>query len=110
MSDSDQAQRLEKLAFKLGEIFLTEADPDNWPGAEVTPQQMTKEQRGDRNWQAKNANQMGALLVRVLELKVRMSDGSAPPSPSQPDQADEVRKYEKQATDLLKRVRAKSGA
>ncbi len=109
----DHVQRLDTLAFKLGEVFLSEADPDNWPGAGVAPHEMTKEDRGDRNWQAKNANQMGALLMRVIELKAKMSAPAGSPAPAgTPDtgQDDDVKRYEKQAKELLKKVQAGTGA
>lgn len=109
-ANHDHAERLDTLAYKLGEVFLSEADPDNWPGAGLSPTEMSKEDRGDRNWQAKNANQMGALLMRVMELKAKMAAPAGQPAAGEPPVEDDVNKYEKQAKELLKKVQAGTGA
>lgn len=105
----DQAAALDDLSESLMDVFLTEADPGNWTGAGTPANQMTPEVRGARNWDAKNANQVGALMMRALELRDRLK-GLAPSGQQPDDRADsDIAKFEKQARTLLDRVAAKHG-
>lgn len=98
----DQAEKLDELSESLMDVFAQEADPKNWTGAELAQVDMTPDIRGARNWDIKNANQAGALLARVLDLRDRVNgkDGSPPP-PDDAADAD-ISKYEKQARTILK--------
>ena len=40
----DQYQRMKELSEKLADAFILEADPDDWPGAGLKPNQMTQVQ------------------------------------------------------------------
>lgn len=103
----DQEQQLEDLSEKLADVFLAEADPGNWSGAGETQAEMTKETRGSRNWDMRNANQAGALLARALDLRQRlriMSGGGEGGGQPDPDPDADIAKFEKQASELLAAV------
>lgn len=104
----DQTVRLGDLAEKVMDVFLDAADPANWSGDGEDPAGMKPDVRGARNWDIKNANQAGALVARVLDLRDRIG-GSKSADPMAPDDAAdaEVARYEKQAKELLKRVNEK---
>ena len=98
--------RIQTLANEVMDAFLDAADPANWAGVGKKPAEMTPDVRGARNWDVKNANQVGALTARILDLRDRMG-GAAPAPGANPDDAAEadVAKYEKQAKELLKRAK-----
>lgn len=64
----DQKQKLEALAERLADVFIVEADPDNWSGAGAIPKDMTQQQRGDRHWDRKGAMGTGGVLRYTLDL------------------------------------------
>lgn len=97
-------ERAEELAQKLATTFFDQANPDNWTAAELSPAAMTKEQRGDRNWDVKNANQMGALLMRVIELKQKLTDPDSKPPPTDAEPDKNIAAYEKQAKQMIAQV------
>ena len=61
----DQYERLQALEEKLLDVFLVEADPDEWPGAGMKMAAMDAQTRGDRYWVKKNAAASGILVNRV---------------------------------------------
>jgi len=104
---TDQTQRLGDLAEKVMDVFLDAADPSMWAGDGETPADMAPNVRGARNWDIKNANQAGALMARVLDLRDRLGGRASSPADAD-DAADaDVARYEKQAKELLKRVNEK---
>lgn len=64
----DQFEKLEALQEKLCDSIFTEADPDNWPGKDKLPMEMTKDERGDRYWCKKNAAATFTLLNKTLSI------------------------------------------
>lgn len=50
------------------EVVLFEADPNNWPGAGKRQEDMTAQDRGDRYWCKKNANQAITTAVKIETL------------------------------------------
>jgi len=109
--------RLAILAEKLADVFLEEADPSQWPGAAVAPAERSKEHRGDRNWELRNANQVGLLLARVIELRARVKwvrqseespDDPPPPPPGgtlgNADPEADMQRFEREAAAVLDRV------
>jgi len=68
----DQIERLRELEEKLLDVYLDEADPANWPGFEslVDGEPLTKQQRGDRYWEKKNAIATVALAFETRKLLV----------------------------------------
>ncbi len=107
----DTGKRLDELAEKMTEVFLEEADPHGWTAADVPPDKRSPAQRGDRNWDMKNANQAGALLARVLDLRERMKGRGALPLGDDAgcEVETDVKRYEKQAAALVQRIKAKQG-
>ena len=95
----DQLVRLLNLSEKVGEVFLEEADPDNWNGAGMPMSGMNTEIRGNRLWDKKNAVQTGALLARILDLADRDIKG-ADPMPDD-DTEKEISRYERKAKELI---------
>lgn len=65
---TDQYEKLQALSERLTDVFLDEADPDNWPGKGLDLQTMDKATRGDRYWSKKNAAATVMLLGRVHSL------------------------------------------
>jgi hypothetical protein len=101
--NSEQQKRVETLADQVAEQFIAAASPGNWTGDGLAPDKMSPEVRGARNWDVKNANQIGALLARCLDLRDRI----ATPAGDGPDDAAEadIGKFEKQARAIVKKVR-----
>ena len=101
----DQIERLKTLAEDIGEVFLEEADPNTWSGAGMPLSAMSKDDRGGRYWDKKNAIQTGTLLARVLDLTDR-HNGLLGPNfiVSEEDAEKDIKKYESKAKDLLKGI------
>lgn len=114
--------RLAELAEKLADVFIEEADPAQWAGAGIKAADRSKESRGDRQWDLKNANQVGLLFARALELRQRVrwvrqvEDGpeDPPPAPTgelgHADPEAEMRRFETEAQAVLERVQRRRGA
>jgi hypothetical protein len=107
-------QRINTLTGKLAETFIEQANPENWSGVGIKPVDMDKDARGARNWDLKNANQIGALLMRSLELvnKHAATGAGVGIEPQQtpaaePDPEADIKRFEKQAKDLLADIGAK---
>ena len=100
---TDQITRLDDISERIGEVFLTEADPDNWNGAGIPLAQLDEKSRGNRYWDKKNAIQTGSLLARVLDLKERqMGLSERQVDPLEDDSAEkEIKRYEKKARELI---------
>lgn len=96
----DQLVRLLNLSEKVGEVFLEEADPDNWNGSGTPMSEMDAKLRGDRLWDKKNAVQTGALLARILDLADR-DIGRAPDPKEDDDTEQEISRYERKAKELI---------
>ena len=64
----DQLRELQSLSERLADVFLSEADPDNWSGAGKLPADMTKDERGDRHWDRKGAMGTGGVLKYTIDL------------------------------------------
>lgn len=101
----DQKERLADLSESVMDAFLDAADPKLWAGDGEDPAAMEKDTRGARNWDVKNANQVGALVARVLDLKERLIAGVKPPDQKPEDDPDQdIRRYEKVAQEMLKKA------
>lgn len=97
---ADQYEKLQALQEKLVDVFLMEADSDNWPGANLTSANMNQQTRGDRYWSKKNAVATGGLIQRVSNLTHKIEMANADTGGGG---ADEVRDEE---SDLDKQVAA----
>lgn len=101
----DQLERLIDLSERIAEVFIEEADPDTWNGAGQPLSTLSQEERGDRLWDKKNAIQTGALLARVLDLREREPNRR---HHSEREVDDELKRYEKQAKEMLNAVVARA--
>lgn len=100
MMRADQYEKLQALQEKLVDVFLAEADPDNWAGAGMKLVDMNHEQRGSAYWCKKNAVATGGLIQRVSNLTMKIEMANSQPGGGG---ADEVRDEE---SDLDKQVAA----
>lgn len=105
----DQHERITALTESLTDVFIRDADPSKWPGAESP--ELTQQERGDRVWALKSANQVGALLMRTLELRDRIAGVLPPTMDGKDDDRAEanIAKYEKEARRLLDTIGGKRG-
>lgn len=105
----DQFEALQLLSEKLLDVFITEANPDNWPGKGLSLGAMDSKTRGDLYWVRKTA-----ASVLVLEAKIttriastQMAGTLTPPAPGgeEPDaesQVDaEMARYEREALKVI---------
>lgn len=100
----DQRQRLADLEEKLVEVFLDEADPDNWPGAGLPPNQMEQKTRGDRYWSKKNAAATMVLLGGVGKLTENTKGALGRDPYSEPELDKQISSAEAKAQALVERV------
>lgn len=104
----DQIARLTDLQDRLVETVINDADPANWTAPGKTLADMNAVERGDANWCRKTAVQSVSLLIRVQQLLEPKTGGKAPAD--EPDPEDQIKRAEKAASDLLKRVGEKAHA
>lgn len=64
----DQFERLQSLEEKLLDVFLTEAEPSEWPGAGIKIAAMDAQTRGDLYWVRKTAASVLMLATRVQHM------------------------------------------
>ena len=82
---------------------------DNWPGAGKKPSELTKDERGDRYWDKKNAAASLTLLIKVHSLIGMQTRGGTPSdNPGQDDEAfalgQQVSKAEREALAIIARL------
>lgn len=100
----DQTARLQDLTEQLMDEFIQAADPGNWTGAGVQPDQMDPTIRGARNWDVKNANQIGALTARAMDLRERLSGVPGAPPVADDEAEANISRFEKQAREAMKKA------
>jgi hypothetical protein len=114
----DQYQRLQALTEKLMDVFLTEADPENWPGVGILPNAMDKETRGNRYWCKKDAAATLTLNMRAITMidaiRRRTPEAGAPLDAQAPDVDNhedsldkEIDSVEKEAARLMAKLQKK---
>lgn len=64
----DQFEGLQSRLEQLVDVFLSESNPDKWPGAGLDPVAMDKQTRGDRYWCKKDAVATMACVQRISTL------------------------------------------
>lgn len=69
----DQFDRLQQLEERLTDVFISEADPDAWPGAGRPSAKLSAQERKGRYLYKRAASETAMLLVRTQALidKVR---------------------------------------
>lgn len=106
MMRADQIKRLEELAERLADVFLVEADPDNWSGAGKLPRDMDQQTRGDRHWDRKGAMGTGGVLRYAIDLAKSHQNPTGHPDQTEHD-ADldrKIRDAEKRAAAAVNRA------
>ncbi|QHJ80141.1 MAG: hypothetical protein [Bacteriophage sp.] len=63
-----QLEKLKQLSDRMVAVVIAEADPDTWAGADKSLAEMSEEERGDRYWCKKNANQVITTAVKLETL------------------------------------------
>jgi hypothetical protein len=107
-----QAKELAEIEDKLLDVFIAEADPDQWPvvnNADPPKEQQTA--RGDRYWCAKVANQTMALLTRIVTYRTKLNDFREGNKVSQDDDAAhaaDMKAAEKKVTARLSLVKKRA--
>ena len=104
--------RLQDLGDKLVDVVLIDANPDNWVGKGLNPNQLTQQERGDAYWCRKMAVASLSVLTKIANLTEIIQNnskkGSSPVNVSDDRLLeDEVKAAEKEGekllSDLLKR-------
>ena len=109
----DQFEKLQALSEELADVFINEADPENWSGAGIMPRDMTKEERGDRHWDRKGAMGTGGVLRYTLDLITyhdKTSGGTTPAEQAAKDSDldKKINEAEKRAEAAVARVMRKA--
>jgi len=115
----DQYEKLQQLTEKLTDVFLDEADPDKWPGANLESGTMDQQTRGDRYWCKKNAAATLTVIMKTANLvgviqqrSAGGEEGGAAVEGEKPevDSLDaEIKAAEKEAARLLKKIQDGTG-
>ncbi|ASN67374.1 hypothetical protein [Pseudomonas sp. NBRC 111137] len=102
----DQITRLQALSERLGEVVITEVDPNNWPAANKLPAELTQEERGNRYWCKKNAAATMTLLLKVVNIAGIMNrQKPAPDAGHAVDELDgELAAAEREAQAIIERM------
>jgi hypothetical protein len=112
----DQYTRLQSLSEKLTDVVLFEADPAQWPGDGKKPNELTREERGDRFWSKKNAAATLTILSKVVMLTgmIERHRAGEPPeardperiSQQEPDLDVEIAAAERVAQQMVERIQS----
>lgn len=94
----NQLEKLRQLSEKMVEVVIAEADPDTWPGAGKDLSEMNEDERGDRYWSKKNANQVITTAVKLETLiSLHERKGTVPKDEKVSDVENKVLDFEKAA-------------
>ena len=117
---ADQYIRLQELQDELTDAFVSEADPEDWPGEGAKPSEWDQQTRGDRYWCKRNANATMTLILRVGSLlntersKARALPHDDPTIDVSVDAALDVDKeiaaFEKEAAKIAARILARAAS
>lgn len=111
---SDQYEKLQALSERLTDVFLNEAEPEQWPGHNIAPGAMDQQTRGDRYWCKKNAVATLTLIGRVANLtdviqqQSNAGNGAAVVTDEEATLDAEISAAEKEATKLLDQLQRRS--
>lgn len=101
----DQLNKLKTLSDRMVAVVITEADPDTWAGANKKLDEMSVEERGDRYWCKKNANQIITTAVK-LETLIALYErkGATPKEGTAEDLNSKVIQFENAAKKRLEKL------
>ncbi len=109
----DQYEKLQGLGEQLLDLFIVEVDSAKWPGAGVSPADMTSQQRGDRVWTKRDCAATLVLVTKMETLVQRTQSTGAGVTPSEdddghPDEAGQlehaVAQAEREASRMIDRL------
>ncbi|RMV04214.1 MULTISPECIES: hypothetical protein [Pseudomonas syringae group] len=100
----DQVIRLQSLSESLCEVVINEADPQNWPGSEKDPADLTQQERGDRYWSKKNAAASMTLLMKVMNIAGVLNKQKPPDVDADSGLDSELASAERQAQAMIERM------
>lgn len=109
----DQYEKLQAMSERLTDVFLQEAEPENWPGHQLGAIEMGQQIRGDRYWCKKNAVATLTLIQRVATLNWIIQRQGNEGSGAAVDEEEEgmldaaIKDAEKEATKLLNKLQDK---
>lgn len=110
----DQYEKLQALSERMTDVFLDEAEPENWPGHKISPGSMDAQTRGDRYWCKKNAVATLTLIGRVANLTSQIQiassagTGTATVTEEESSLDAEINAAEKEAAKLLNQLQIKT--
>ena len=101
----DQLNKLKQLSDRMVAVVIAEADPNTWAGANKKLSEMSEEERGDRYWCKKNANQVITTAVK-LETLIALYErkGSTPNDGKVDDVSEKVIRFEQAAKKRLEKL------
>ena len=101
----DQLEQLKQLSDRMVAVVIAEADPDTWAGANKKLGEMSEEERGDRYWCKKNANQVITTAVK-LETLIALYErkGATPRDGKVIDVNEKVIQFEQAAKKRLEKL------
>jgi hypothetical protein len=82
MLDADTLKKLEQRQTELATVFIDETDSSKWPDT------ATRDGRGDRYWQKKNAGATATLIVKIQTILDYALSKPVPTDPSEPTPGD----------------------
>lgn len=110
----DQYEKLQALSERLTDVFLDEAEPEQWPGHNIEPGAMDQQTRGDRYWCKKNAVATLTLIGRVagltdlIQKQSNAGNGAAGVTDEEATLDAEINAAEKEAAKLLDQLQRRS--
>lgn len=101
----DQLNKLKQLSDRMVAVVIAEGDPNTWAGADKKLSEMSEEERGDRYWCKKNANQVITTAVK-LETLIALYErkGSTPKEGKVDDVSEKVIQFEQAAKKRLEKL------
>jgi len=120
MLTNERKQQMAELHEKLLEVYLAEADPDEWVteesarkaaqehidngGSKVEATKIAAGWKGERYWEKKNANQTMTLLINIHRL-IDAAGGQGAAGDDEGDLGKEIKKAERTVKKRLARSR-----
>lgn len=106
----DQFEALQARGEQLVDVFLSESNPEKWPGHGIEPANMDKSTRGDRYWCKKDSVATLACAQRIFNLVQVIRERAVPVDPTTDgetqtdDLTAEIASAEKEASQLLDQI------
>lgn len=107
----DQIERMQEISEKLADVFLEEADPDQWPGNGKPIDKLSPAERGDRYWSKKNAAATLVVIMKTVNIVDTIQRNGKPPGENEggDDTDKEIKAAEREAAKVLERIQSGAG-